>query len=108
MASTSPGEPCLVDVDAADGRTSMWSGPTESSLSSHKAEFIEVMFDRDGETCVVTGDHELFCEACHIIPHSKGNDVRFHQSYFVSLLTVQSIYQASSVYGVQRTVLLKK
>ncbi len=111
MALTSPGEPCLVDVDVADDRTSLSSDCVtynESSLSSHRAEFTEAVFDRDGEACLVTGDYGPYCDACHMIPHSKGSDVRIRQSYFASFLTMRSIYQDSSAHGVQHTVLLKK
>ena len=57
----------LVHVDAIDGRT---SGASE--LTDRRADRI---VDRDG-TCLSTGEETELCIACHIIPHSKGDNVR--------------------------------
>jgi hypothetical protein len=62
--------PRLVDVDALDDRTS-----DASELSDRRADFRDRIVDRDG-TCVNTGEQVGHCTACHIIPHSKGDNVR--------------------------------
>ena len=60
-------EPCFADVDAIDDRTS-----NASELSDRRVGFRESIVERDG-TCVCTGDLAENCDACHILPHSKGN-----------------------------------
>ena len=62
-------EPCLVDVDAADDRTSI-----ASNLTIRRRDFRANVVERDG-TCVLTGEIAEFCTACHILPHSKGSNV---------------------------------
>jgi hypothetical protein len=68
-------EPCFADVDAIDNRTS-----SASDFSTGRADFRRKLITRDA-TCVLTGDPPQFCDAYHIIPHSKGDDVRFLGSY---------------------------
>ena len=65
--------PRLVDVDAIDDRTS-----DASELSDRRADFGDRIVDRDG-TCVITGERARLCAACHIIPHSKGDNVRCYK-----------------------------
>lgn len=62
--------PRLVDVNAIDDRTL-----DASDLSERGADFRARIVDRDG-TCVCTGELAEHSIACHIIPHSKGDDVR--------------------------------
>ena len=62
--------PHLVDVAAMDDRTS-----DLSVLTVRRADFRERLINRD-RTCVISGEPVHNCTACHIIPHSKGNDVR--------------------------------
>ncbi|KIL59038.1 hypothetical protein M378DRAFT_15139 [Amanita muscaria Koide BX008] len=73
----SEGEARLVDVDAMDDRTSdaRWddSYSDESYLTNRRRDFSESVVARDG-TCVITGDIEQNCIACHILPHSKGSN----------------------------------
>lgn len=64
----SAGAPRLADVDAADVRTSV-----ASSITSRRRDFRIDLVERDG-TCVLTGDIESLCTACHILPHAKGNN----------------------------------
>ena len=71
---TYSGEPRIVDVDVLDNRTSDASG-----LSEQRADFRKGVINRDG-TCVMTGEHAFNCDACHIIPHSKGDSVRIQGS----------------------------
>jgi hypothetical protein len=63
----------LVDVEAKDDRTS-----DASELSDRSADFRTRVVSRDG-TCVSTGEPAGLCIACHIIPHSKGDNVRCYE-----------------------------
>ncbi|KAF8815106.1 hypothetical protein BYT27DRAFT_7199581 [Phlegmacium glaucopus] len=74
----SEGQPRLADVDLIDDRTS-----NASNLSICRADFRSRIIERDG-TCVCTGELPRDCNACHIIPHSKGND------YLVNALSYRS------------------
>lgn len=68
----------LLDPDLMADRTS-----NSSTISTHQGDFAERVTDRDG-TCVMTGVTKSF-QACHIIPHAKGNQVCFehlNHSYF--------------------------
>lgn len=60
-------QPRLVDCDAMDGITT-------NILDSTDSEFRDKLVDRDG-TCPSTGEIAWLCNACHIIPHSKGDNV---------------------------------
>ena len=71
------GDPRFVDVDAMDDRT--WS-TSSSDVSTGRANFKHALIQRDG-TCALTGVDASYCDACHLIPHSKGDSVRFHGSY---------------------------
>ncbi|KAI9568616.1 hypothetical protein HD554DRAFT_2314212 [Boletus coccyginus] len=65
----SDGEPRFVDVDAMDNKTS-----STSDISIAAAGFRSALIERDG-TCVFSGAPVYpFCQACHLIPHSKGDD----------------------------------
>ena len=67
------GEPRFVDADAADNRTS--TDPSSSHLTTRRRDFRTNVIARDA-TCVMTGEFAPDCDACHIIPHSKGSQVR--------------------------------
>ena len=67
---SSPEEPRLVDPQAINNRSSDASDVTEG-----RADFIEGIVDRD-ETCRGIGEQVMHCTVCHIIPHSKGENVR--------------------------------
>jgi hypothetical protein len=60
----------LIDPAGLDDRTS-----DASSLSTRRANFRQDVLDRD-ETCVLTSTSARLCQACHIIPHAKGDEVR--------------------------------
>ncbi|KIK06021.1 hypothetical protein K443DRAFT_307311 [Laccaria amethystina LaAM-08-1] len=64
----SQGAPRLVDVDAADDRTSIMA----STVTLRRRDFRINLVERDG-TCVISGEMERWCTACHIIPHAKGS-----------------------------------
>jgi len=61
-------DPSLLDPDLMDDRTS-----DSSAISTRRADFAQRVTDRDG-TCLMTGATSNF-QACHIIPHAKGNQV---------------------------------
>ena len=58
----------LLDPDMMDGRTS-----DSSDITDRRASFRARVVARD-EHCVLTGAKA--CQACHIIPHAKGDQVR--------------------------------
>jgi hypothetical protein len=62
-------EPHLVDVNPMDDKTS-----DASVITDRRADFRTRVLKRD-VTCVMTGDSARFCDECHILPHSKGDDV---------------------------------
>ncbi|KAF9508797.1 hypothetical protein BS47DRAFT_1350045 [Hydnum rufescens UP504] len=61
-------DPCFVDFDAMEDRTS-----DASVVTDRRGDFEYRVRERD-VTCVVTGDSPRFCDACHILPHSKGDN----------------------------------
>ena len=69
-------EPRLVDVDAADDRT---SNASDLTIRRSDSDFRTDVVERDG-TCVMTNDIVRLCTACHILPHAKGSNVRPYQS----------------------------
>jgi hypothetical protein len=46
-----------------------------SDVTSRRADFRDDVVNRD-RRCAVTGTGTAQCEACHIIPHPKGDQVR--------------------------------
>ena len=71
-------EPLFADVDAIEDRTSNASELCDyrSEVSDYRADFRDRIIERDG-TCVCTDEEAEHCVACHILPHSKGDNVRF-------------------------------
>jgi len=61
-------ESFLLDPDLMDERTS-----DASHVSSSRADFGQRVVARDG-TCVMTGTPNV--QACHVVPHAKGHEVR--------------------------------
>jgi hypothetical protein len=62
--------PFLLDPDAMNHRTS-----DASSHSTSRGNFRDKVIARD-ETCVMTASGIAYAEACNIIPHAKGHQVR--------------------------------
>jgi hypothetical protein len=60
---------------------------TSSRTSTRRDEFFEDVVVRD-ERCVVTGDSE-YCDAAHLLPHSKGDKV-YDSCMALSTLTFSS------------------
>ena len=59
----------LLDPNLMDDRTSY-----TSDVTSRRVHFRDDVVNRD-RRCVVTGTGPTQCEACHIIPHAKGDQV---------------------------------
>ena len=69
------GEPRFADVDAIHNRTSY-----ASEVTTQRADFRINLITRDG-SCVFSGEPDRICAACHILPHSKGDNVSFLGSH---------------------------
>jgi hypothetical protein len=64
-------EPRLLDIDGINDRLS----DAYTHFHTSQAEFASDIAARDG-TCVMTGEARWLCDAAHLIPHSKGDEVR--------------------------------
>ena len=60
--------PRLVDVYACDDRV------TSSRLTTARGDFLEEVIERD-QCCIASGIKKTVCDACHILPYSKGDEV---------------------------------
>lgn len=70
----------LVDVDVMDDRTSDElddSASEASDFTPRRGGYWANVLERD-KTCVITGDFGEDSNACHILPHAKGSNVRSH------------------------------
>jgi HNH endonuclease len=63
-------ESFLLDPDLMDERTS-----DASYVSTSRGDFQQRVAARDG-TCVMTGTGARYAQACHVVPHGKGHQVR--------------------------------
>ena len=79
-------EPHLIDPNGMDGRTSN----TGSPLSALRGDFRDRVETRDG-TCVMTGATGPV-DACHIIPHAKGHQVRSEHYLIISGSYLGQVY----------------
>jgi hypothetical protein len=66
---------CLLDPDLMHGTNSADASESSVSISTSRIDFIHRISARDG-ACVMVNDKRS-CEACHIVPHSKGHQVMF-------------------------------
>ena len=80
--STSPDSFAFIDYQALNDRITTAEG------STHDGDFRSNVKRRDGPACVVTEAGE--CDAAHLIPHSKGDEVRFVVSSYNYLMTLFS------------------
>ena len=55
----------------------------KSDLTESQADFRHAVILRDGPNCVITGRDGTHCNACHIIPRSKGDEVRARLLYVI-------------------------
>ncbi len=55
---------------------------TSSEQTERSSRFRRDVMDRDGDVCVFTGSHAGDCDAAHLLPKSKGDEVcvRRHSS----------------------------
>ena len=82
--STSPGRCAFVDYEGLNDRITTTEGTTR------RRYFRDDVVQRDGPACVVTEVGEAHCDAAHLIPHSKGDGVRFVVSSYNHLMTLFS------------------
>jgi hypothetical protein len=82
--STSPGDCVFVDRLGLNDRI------TSSVMTTRRGNFREAVIGRDGPACVVTATEFSDCDAAHLIPHSRGDDVRFVVSSYNHLMTLFS------------------
>jgi hypothetical protein len=69
--STSPEACAFVDHEGLNDRS------TSTELTLRRHNFRGDVIRRDGHACVVTGTEGENCDAVHLIPWSKGEEVRF-------------------------------
>ena len=82
--STSPGDCAFVDHEGLNDRSTTTEG------TSRRAHLRDDVIKRDGPACVITQAGEKHCDAAHLIPHSKGDKVRFVVSSYNHLMTLFS------------------
>ena len=111
-------EPRLVDVQAYDvrisgdpgdpGANSLAMSVTNSVLTSSRGEFRRMVIDRD-QRCVMTGAVADSCDACHILPHAKDDEVRLYNTLCIfCLLLYQYIEIVTRVRGGDQAVIEDK
>jgi hypothetical protein len=61
----------LVDYQTLNDRI------TSSEQTTRRSDFRRSIIQRNGEFCVVTRTLGIYCDAAHIIPRSKGDEVLF-------------------------------
>ena len=82
--SAFPGRCAFVDYEGLNDRKTTTEG------TARLADFRGAVLRRDGHACVVTQVGEHDCDAAHLIPHSKGDEVRFVVSSYNHLMTLFS------------------
>lgn len=68
------------------------SNITSSCSSTQRAGFHDKVAERDKWQCVLTGFPQIRCEAAHLLPHSKGDNVSQSYSHLISLTWQWSQY----------------
>jgi hypothetical protein len=82
--STSPEDCAFVDHECLNDRL---TSTAQTPCSNH---FREEIIRRDGHACVITQEAEDLCDAAHLIPRCKGNEVRFVVSSYNDFMTLFS------------------
>ena len=82
--SAFPGRCAFVDYEGLNDRITTTEGAPRSG------DFRDEIIKRDGPTCVITQVEKDDCDAAHLIPHSKGDEVRFVVSSYNHLMTLFS------------------
>jgi len=63
-------EPCIyVDYNVLNDPI------TSSAQTQRRHDFRDDVIERDGQRCIITQQRGEDCDACHIIPRSKGDEV---------------------------------
>ena len=81
--STSPGDCVLVDHEGLNDEL------TSTVLTQRRSNFRDDVIRRVGRACVVTQVAGLHCDAVHLIPRSKGDEVRFVASSYNYLMMLR-------------------
>jgi hypothetical protein len=63
---------------------------TSTSLTPHRYDFRQGIIRRDGSFCVITQDPASYCDAAHLIPRCKGDEVMSIVSLCDPLMTFYS------------------
>ena len=79
---TSPVPCAFVDYEGLNDRITTTDG------TARRVDFRECVLERDGPACVVTQAQGEDCDASHLIPHCKGDDVRFVVSSYNHFMTL--------------------
>ena len=82
--STFPGHCAFVDHEGLNDRI------TTSEGTLRRRDFRDDVIKRDGPVCVITQVGAYHCDATHLIPHSKGDQVRFVVSSYNHLMSLFS------------------
>ena len=81
------------------------SSTSISTATTGRRDFTDRVWARD-QTCVITGAPQLICQAAHLIPRSKGDNVRVTFSFRYEFLMLQtSICSISLAFGRDRTMI---
>jgi hypothetical protein len=56
---------------------------TSSAQTQRRSDFRDDVIKRDGERCIFTREEAEDCDASHIIPKSKGDEVLCNLSYAI-------------------------
>jgi hypothetical protein len=83
--STCPENCAFVDHEGLHDRL------TSTARTSRSNTFRADVIRRDGDACVVSGSEGACCDAAHLIPRSKGDEVRSvvgSYNYFMTLFPV--------------------
>jgi len=82
----------FVDYDGLKGPESITTvtGETETD---YDLEFTTKIIERDG-ICIASGTMAFFCDATHLIPRIKGNEVTFVVHLCASLMTLLIVHLA--------------
>jgi hypothetical protein len=67
--SPSPGGCVYIDYEGLNDRITTTEG------TERRWDFRQDVIQRDGPACVITQMEEEDCDAAHLIPHSKGDEV---------------------------------
>jgi hypothetical protein len=69
---------------------------TSSDITQRSSSFRRDIMERDGSMCVFTEFDAYGCDAAHVIPKSKGDQVFSSSFYVIVLLNLLQVYCCSS------------